>query len=75
MSIPIIELIKNISDRQLLQRIGAVTPKSFLESPYLRETVKNSLVVDAMFDKSVVPGYLGRYQEAAPAFQQAIVIG
>ncbi|WP_076792979.1 tetratricopeptide repeat protein [Chlorobium sp. KB01] len=40
------EVIKSISDRQLLEEIGLATPKSFLESPYLGDEVKNSLVVE-----------------------------
>ncbi len=42
------EVVKNISDRQLLQKIGFATPISFLESPWLSETVKNSLRVESV---------------------------
>ena len=44
------EVIKCVSDRQLIQKIGIATPKSFLDSPYLSETVKNMLVVESSIE-------------------------
>ena len=38
------EVIKNISDQKVLQRIGLATPKIFLDSPYLSEIVKKRLI-------------------------------
>ncbi|MEI6756587.1 MAG: hypothetical protein FDX18_03500 [Chlorobium sp.] len=40
------EIIKSVSDHQLIQRISLETSRNFLESPYLSETVKNILVVE-----------------------------
>ena len=40
------ETIKQVSNRQLLEKIVASTPKSFLESPYFVERLRNIMEVD-----------------------------
>ena len=40
------ETIKEVRSRQLLEKIVTSTPKTFLESPYLSEMLRNIMVVD-----------------------------
>ena len=38
------EIVKNVSDQELRERIVTSTPKSFLDSPFLNEVVRNYLL-------------------------------
>ena len=45
------EVIKKVSDHQLLEKIITATPKTFLDSPYISETVKNFATIDSKLIK------------------------
>ena len=64
------EVIKNISDQKVLQRIGLATPKIFLDSPYLSETVKNSLLIES--ETESINEVLVSLQSIKDIFEQVI---
>ena len=46
------EIVKNVSDQDLRERIVTSTPKSFLDSPYLNEVMKNYVVDEMPIDST-----------------------
>lgn len=71
------ETIKEVRERQLRERIIAATPKSFLESPYLRETLRNFTAADK--GETTKAEYNGQEQieldEAITIIKQGIKLG